>query len=317
MKPPSPCAVTLALDEAEPLPDVHRFSHAAMATVFEVHCVHADPNYARQAAQSAFGLLDRLEMDLSRFIANSDISRVNQLAAGEGARVSPWTMECLTLARGLFVETGKAFDASIGSGLESLDLDADGLTVYARADGVALDLGGIGKGYAVDRMAELLEDWGVEQALVHGGFSSVLALDSPPGRGGWCLSLSAPCAEGGPVLARLCAARRAFSASGTRKGDHILDPRTGRPVRDRLAAWVAVPGETESAADPGQDDVAWSPAAVADALSTAFMILPAEEIAALCGRWPGVEAWLIERPAEGESAAAGLIHVASWAPRGT
>ena len=58
--------------------------------------------------------------------------------------------------------------------------------------GARLDLGGIGKGYAVDRMAEVLEEWEIPRALVHGGYSSVLALEAPPDRDGWPLTLSAP-----------------------------------------------------------------------------------------------------------------------------
>ena len=76
------------------LRDVRRFSHEAMATVFEVHGLHADPRYAAQAAQAAFDLTDRLERELSRFLPNSDITRVNHLAAGESTRVSPSTLEC-------------------------------------------------------------------------------------------------------------------------------------------------------------------------------------------------------------------------------
>ena len=88
----------LALGDAAAGLDALRFSHAAMATVFEVFCVHDDAAYARQAAQAAFDLLDRLELELSRFIANSDVSRINALAAGQTTRVSPETMECLEIA---------------------------------------------------------------------------------------------------------------------------------------------------------------------------------------------------------------------------
>ena len=140
----------------------------------------------------------------------------------------------------MFDLTGGAFDISIGTGLPSLELDADDFLVRATTDGVQVDLGGIGKGYAVDLMAELLEEWGLERALVHGGFSSVLALEPPAGRDGWPLTLSDP---GAPsrVLARLSMRQTALSASGVRKGDHIVDPRTGEPARGRLAAWVALP----------------------------------------------------------------------------
>ena len=160
----------------------HRFSHAAMATLFEVRCVHADAGYAGQAAQAAFALVDRLEQEQSRFIANSDVSRINHLSAGQSTRVSPTTLECLEIARRMHDLTRGAFDVTLGSGWGGLDLAPEEFTVHVREAGVRLDLGGIGKGYAVDRVAELLEEWDVPQALVHGGFSSVLALEPPPGR---------------------------------------------------------------------------------------------------------------------------------------
>ena len=207
-------------------------------------------------------------------------------------------MECLEIAGRLYNLTGRAFDIAIGSGLEALDLDPDGFAVCARADGVRLDLGGIGKGYAVDRMAEVLEEWEVARALVHGGFSSALALEAPPDRDGWPLTLSAPGPGDDRGLARVSACQVAFSASGTRKGDHIRDPRTGLAVQDR-AAWVSLPRAA-----------AGSPAAVAEGLSTAFMIMPVEEIAGLCRREPGIEAWLVREPAE-EGRAATLVHMAT------
>ena len=230
----------LAIESPRELGDVRRFSHEAMATVFEVYAVHPDERYAAQAAQAAFDLADRLERELSRFKPNSDIARINHLVAGESTRVGPSTLECLVIARHMFDLTGGAFDISIGTGLPSLELDADDFLVRATTDGVQVDLGGIGKGYAVDLMAELLEEWGLQRALVHGGFSSVLALEAPAGRDGWPLTLSDP---GAPsrVLARLSMRQTALSASGVRKGDHIVDPRTGEPVRGRLAAWVALP----------------------------------------------------------------------------
>jgi thiamine biosynthesis lipoprotein len=272
-----------------------RFAADAMATVFEVLCVHPDRRYAGQASQAAFEVVHGLEQELSRFRPNSDVSRVSTLAAGESTRVSPATMECLAIARVLLELTGGAFDVSIGTGLESLDLDPASLTVGARCDGVRLDLGGIGKGYAVDRMADVLDEWGIGAALLHGGFSSVLALEPPPGADGWPVTLSAPGPADAPVLARMSVRRCALSASGTRKGDHIVDPRTGRPARER-AAWAAVPfrpgRRAEAGYDEGWPDLERSPAAVAEGLSTAFMVLDREEIATLCARSPGVEAWL-------------------------
>ena len=263
---------------------VHRFSHAAMATLFEVRCVHADPAYASQAAQAAWELVDRLEQEQSRFVGNSDVARINQLSSGQTTRVSPSTMACLEIARRMYEVTAGAFDVSIGSGLQGLELIPEEFTVVARTDGVRLDLGGIGKGYAVDRVAELMEEWGIPRALIHGGWSSVLALEPPPDALGWALTLSAPEPAERRVLVKLSARQRALSASGTRKGDHIVDPRTGGPV-PRRAVWVAVGRGPEG---PG------SPAALAETLSTAFMVLPEEEAAGLAERCPEIEAWIVE-----------------------
>ena len=264
-----------------------RFSHQAMNTVFEIVCTHPDAAYARQAAWAAFDVAVRLEQELSRFIENSDISRINSLAAGQSVRVNRWTMECLELARLAWAETAGAFDISLGSGLDRLSLDSLRLVVRANAAGVRLDLGGIGKGYAVDRMAELLAEWGVERAVIHGGFSSVLALDAPVGCEGWPLTMSAR--DGAVIQAK----RRAFSASGTQKGDHIVDPRTGQPARCRRAAWASAPVSalTDFCRKARTGD---SPAAVVEAFSTAFLILDASEIQDCCWRHPGLESWTLE-----------------------
>jgi thiamine biosynthesis lipoprotein len=255
-----------------------RFAHQAMNTEFEIFCVHADGDYAQQACWAAFDLLDRLENELSRFIPNSDISRINHLSAGERVRVSRWTMECLDLARQAYDETGGAFDISLGTGFATLQFSPRDCLVggLKPANAVRLDLGGIGKGYALDRMAEVLSEWDIRQALLHGGHSSVLALDPPPGLDGWPLTMGER---------TLAAKRRAFSASGIRtQGGHIVDPRTGLAASGRVAAWVSL----ELGGSP-------SPSAVAEAYSTAFMILPATEVDAIRARHPGLEAWFLDQ----------------------
>lgn len=285
------------------LEDVRRFSHEAMATVFEVYATHRDDRYAAQAAQAAFDLVDRLENELSRFRSNSDIARVNHLAAGESARVGPAALECLLIARHLYDLTSGAFDISIGTGLPSLEFDVEDCVVRSTKDGVQVDLGGIGKGYAVDLVAELVEEWGIDRALVHGGFSSVLALEAPQGRDGWPLTLSNPAAPS-RVLASLSVRQTALGASGVRKGDHIVDPRTGEPVRGRLAAWVVLPRPDGPRVD-SDTGLRIAAGAVTDALTTAFMLLSTAEIATLCARSPGLEAWVLPESAGEEP---GLLH---------
>ncbi|WP_396625090.1 FAD:protein FMN transferase [Luteitalea sp.] len=288
--------------------DARRHSHEAMHTVFEVHALHPDARYAAQAAEAAFAVTDRLERDLSRFIANSDISRINRLEAGEATRVCRDTLECLVIARHMFELTDGAFDISIGTGLSSIELDEDASLVRATRAGVRLDLGGIGKGYAVDRMADVLEDWGLHVALVHGGFSSVLALDGPEDGEGWPLTLSDP-ASPARVIARLSACQTSLGASGVRKGDHIVDPRTGEPVRGRRAAWVSAPRPAPEGHVSGDGAPRLAVTAVTDALTTACMLMGLDEIEALCARSPGLEAWVLEDHGQDGPAEADLRHV--------
>ena len=163
-------------------------------------------------------------------------------------------------------------------------------------------------------MAELLEEWGLERALVHGGFSSVIALDAPPGLEGWPLTLGDP-ADPHLVLARLSVRQTALGASGRRKGDHIVEPRTGEPARARRAAWVAVPRpETARAAARTDEWPRIAPAAVADALTTAFLLLGPDDIEMLCDRTPGVEAWVLADPNEGSDGETRLLHFGSPRP---
>src|SRR5205085_188119 len=92
---PAPPDGGVGLDRPRDAPGLHRFSHEAMATYFEIYAAHRDRPYAAQAAQAAFDLVDRLERDLSRFLPNSDIARINHLAPGAATPVSPSTLECL------------------------------------------------------------------------------------------------------------------------------------------------------------------------------------------------------------------------------
>ncbi len=284
----------------ESIPQVKRYSHQAMATTFEVIVQHEDEFYARQAADAAFDELDLLEANLSRYIENSDISRLNNLPAGEPLQVGLDTFESLMLSRKMHEQTNGAFDITIGNllacwrdeqkqprrpgeeelaeamkktGTTLMNLDESSYSVVLKRDGLHVDLGGIGKGYALDKMAELLREWSIDRALIHGGFSTVLALDGPELSGGqeakgdelgWPVTFSNP-RNRGQRLAMLQLEGRSLSGSGLEKGQHIIDPRTGRPVKGVIAGWAC-------AADGG----------TADALSTAFMIMKHEEIERYC-----------------------------------
>jgi thiamine biosynthesis lipoprotein len=267
----------------EPFHDALRFSHQAMATLFEIFIMHEDDAYARQAAWEAFRELDRIEQELSRFIENSDISRINRLTRNQSIPVGLDAFECLKHSHHLSKITHGAFDIAFESlqhdsrkktSVDRLLLDENHHSVQLLSDSIHLDLGGIGKGYALDRMAELLREWEISSALIHGGMSSVLALAEPPGEKGWPVTLSNP--QNKKILARIDLKDRSLSGSGLQKGDHIIDPRTGQPVEGRLAAWISGPD-----------------AATSDALSTAFMAMTPEEIHETCLSHPDIQALVV------------------------
>ena len=281
---------------------LHRFAHEAMSATFEIIISAQVQRYAQQAAQAAFDMLDQFDQDLSRFIENSDISRINNLSAGQPLQIGLDTFECLQLSLRMHAETKGVFDITVGSllkcllnkdktlrnpseqelnrarqrtGMGLLRLNKADYTVELLTDGVQIDLGGIGKGYAVDKMAELLDEWSIDVALIHGGYSSVLALGAPKGTKGWPVTLSHP-RKRKQALARLVLENRAVSGSGLQRGWHIVDPRTARPVEAKSATWTCA-----------------RDAATTDALSTSFMVMTPDEVKEYCSRHRDVSAMLV------------------------
>jgi thiamine biosynthesis lipoprotein len=276
--------------------NAYRFSHNSMATVFEVFIIHDDAEYAGQAAWEAFRELDRLELELSRFIENSDISRINNLGKNQSTQIGLEMFECLKLCAQLTSKTDGAFDITAGknTGTHLLQLDEANSEVKLLADSIHVDLGGFGKGYAIDQMARLFREWDIESALIHGGKSSVLALAEPPGEKGWPVTLSNP-AQLGQILSRLYLKHRALSGSGLQKGHHIINPRTGKPIEDRLAAWAST-----------------SDGAMSDALSTAFMVMAPEKIKEYCSWYPDTQALVILKDKEEDEHRNPILKFGDW-----
>lgn len=279
--------------------EAHRFAHNAMGTFFEAVIASDDPTYAGQAARAAFAEIDRLEGLFSRFDIRSEIARINRLKPLQSMIIGVETFDCLTQAEQIREETGGAFDANrrawenrdeadVGEDGKpeppppafSLEEASDGYRVQ-RLDGedgpllLELDLGAIGKGFALDQALEVLSDWDVGDVLLHGGTSTALASGTAPERGedrpGWPVGVGGgwPCLG---VPSEIVLEDRALSGSGTEvKGQHILDPRTGKPARGHVAAWAVHPL-----------------ASISDALSTAFMVMGTDEVEAFCQANPDV-----------------------------
>jgi thiamine biosynthesis lipoprotein len=173
-------------------------------------------------------------------------------------------------------------------------LDPLARTVHFRRPGLELNLGAIGKGYALDRAAELLRrEWRMPSGILHGGRSSVLAIGSPPAETagtGWLVALQHPF-DASRQVARLRLRDLALGTSGAtvqyfeadgRRFGHILDPRSGWPAAGQVCVSVVA-----------------ATAAQADALSTAFFISGPDQARAYCARHPEVGAVLVALPRPG------------------
>ena len=263
---------------------VHR---RAMACRFEITMDGEDAAFV-PAARTALDEIDRLEDELSVFRETSTISHVNQRAACQPVAVSPDLMGLLADCQRLHHETGGAFDITSTPlsrcwgflrregrvpdadaieaarrlvGFDAVRLDRDAGTVRFACEGAELNLGAIGKGYALDRASSGLRASGVGHALLSAGRSSLLAIG---GRGGgWRIDLVSPLMARGPIAALelrdaalgTSGAGEQFVIADGRRYGHVIDPRTGWPANGVVSATVV-------AAD----------AARADALSTAFLV---------------------------------------------
>lgn len=190
-----------------------------MATRFEIVLHGGNPVALRAAGEEALDEIDRIEAQLSLYKPTSEIAHVNARAAREPVRVSPPVFRLLEHAQRLSAETEGAFDITIAPlvrcwgfmggtgrmpalleveesrskvGMNLIHLDGREFTVSFARDGVMLDLGAIGKGYALERAVELLQDAGVTRAMIHGGTSTVHAIGRPPGDEPWKIAIERP-----------------------------------------------------------------------------------------------------------------------------
>jgi len=235
----------------------YSFTHEAMTTTFEVIVAGQEREYARQASAAVFREVERINNLLNKYDPGSDIGQVNLARQGESVRVGIETLECVEKAVWAHKISGGLFDPTVGTGFQWLEIDRANFSIGWKKQGSGeIDLGGIGKGYAIDKAAEILADWDIPEAVINGGTSTVLALGKE-----WELGVGGPWGEK-VGLTTIKLKNKALSGSGTEvKGGHIINPKTGEPAQRHLAAWAIHPS-----------------AAISDALSTAFMMMAPEKI---------------------------------------
>jgi FAD:protein FMN transferase len=290
----------------------------AMATRFELVLCGDNPIALRAAGEEALNEVERLESQLSLYRPGSEIAQVNARAAREAVRVSPELFALLLHAQRLHATTGGAFDVTIAPlvrcwgfmgatgkmpledeiaearqhvGMRRVQLDTASRTVKFACEGVMLDLGAIGKGYAVERGAGFLREAGVTSALFHGGTSTICAIGHPPDAESWRVAIEQPPAGVGAVhfpelpamslkdeaLSVSAIWGRSFQADGQTFG-HVIDPRTGQPVEAAWLAAVLLPSATET-----------------DALSTALLTLGPAGLINIASDRPTLQALLVTR----------------------
>jgi thiamine biosynthesis lipoprotein len=305
-------ALACAAPAPAPLTEVSD-GRPAMGTVLEITLHATDARRAREALEELFGLAARLDAVMSRYDPQSDLSELNR-SAGQGlvpvdpelARILEASVAYSQLTRGTFDvtvgplvalwtragETGVLPSAdqvaAARSRVGAEQIRVEGARAALAQAGVSVDLGGIAKGWAVDRMLALLEQRGIRRALIDFGQSSVQALGAPPGSPGWRLLARGP--DDG-ALGVLTLSDQALSVSGSlgqlveiggRHYGHVLDPRTGLPLERQREALVVAPDAT-----------------LAEALSKGLLILGEVDGIALVAAQPGCHGMLVD--ADGRS----------------
>jgi thiamine biosynthesis lipoprotein len=292
-----------------------RLSVPAMVSDFEV-ILNPGPAARLEAASAALELVEQLEDQLSVYRCYSELSLLNRRGCDGPVAVERRLFDLLCRSVYFADETEGAFDPTSGPlvslwrqcklerrlptehelaaargrlGREDVLFDQNALTVYFKRPGVTLNLNAMGKGYALDRAAELLKE-GSSECLMHGGYSSILARGGHAGCDGWPVGIRHPLFPD-RQLATVQLKDRAMSTSGSavqffrhqgKRYGHIIDPRTGWPVDSMLSATVLAPD-----------------AAHAEALSTGFFVLGVEKAREYCHNHKEIAALLIPTPIAG------------------
>ncbi|HZF41279.1 MAG TPA: FAD:protein FMN transferase [Blastocatellia bacterium] len=226
----------------------------AMGTRFEALLIGDDAQHLDAVAVAVIEEIVRLGGVLSRFDPRSEIARVNREAVHAPARVDREVFGLLEKCEEARRLTAGYFDvtASLGAAARApaLRLDAEICAAQFTGPDVVIDLGGVGKGYALDRGREIMLRFGVTCGLLHGGASSVLAVGALPGKGGWLVAVRHPLTPDAAPVAQLELVDQGLSCSavrrpGQRQSD-VLNPLTGRPL-DGDAACVTLAANATNA----------------------------------------------------------------------
>jgi thiamine biosynthesis lipoprotein len=295
-------------------------STKAMACDFHVF-LNSGPDSAAETwfASDALNIVHQLEDQMTVYRDVSDLVAINQQADVEPVVVEERLFELLKHAIEIARATESAYDptsqplvtlwrqhresnsiptadqvedALLKTGIRHVQFNESTRSIQFLLTGLSMNLNGIGKGYALDRAAELMVENRIANYMFHGGASSVLAQGEHNSLGGWPVGIRNPLFPD-ERLATVLLRDQALGTSGSavqffrhagKRYGHVLDPRTGWPVDELLSATVIAPTAAE-----------------ADALSTAFFVMGLEKVRAFCQNRPDVGALLISPPSHGRT----------------
>jgi thiamine biosynthesis lipoprotein len=281
----------------------------SMACVYDIAAYGDASSDVPAVLEKALDEVDRIDRLMSHYKLQSPLSQLNRDAAAGAVAVDQELFDFVARSLDYSRDSDGAFDTTVGPlmkawgffkgdgrvpadaelrdvmrrvGYRHVVLDRSARTIRFDTPGVELDLGGIAKGYAVDRVVALLQQHGITAALVSAGGSTVYGLGHPPDRASWDVKIEDPLDPTKVALsiglrdrALSMAGRSAktFEANGVLYS-HIMDPRTGRPVQGIVSVAVTSPTGTDG-----------------DALDDALFVMGVEESRKYLKRLPGVEAW--------------------------
>lgn len=250
-----------------------------MACVYAIEMYGPDASALPRIADDALDEVDRIDRLMSHYKADSPLSRLNREAARHPVAVDTELFDFIVEATRYNHQSGGAFDITVGPlmkawgffggegrmptdeelaaarrhvGATHVRLNPIDRTIAFDEEGVELDLGGIAKGYAVDRAVAVLRRRGIVAALVSSGGSTIYGLGAPPDRTGWSVSIQDPLDRrmfaqtvtlNNRALSVAGTSEKYFEADGVRYS-HIMDPRTGRPVQGVVSVAVLAPTGT-------------------------------------------------------------------------
>ena len=270
-----PSVISIRLEDVASL---RSYSCQAMACTFNFYLIGDNSGLMDSAVMEAEERLSRLEEQLSFYIEYSDITRINRAPLGEGIRISQDAVDCLLQSFEASARLGGKFHPFLGqantlhkgqqnelphlaellvkeavSSEPVISLDQETNTVVKLRAGPLLDLGGIGKGFALDQLQSLFQEWEIEQGLIECGGSTFLAMQPPSDAGSWGLTIGYENRVGTISLT----ANQVLASSGVAfQGSHVIDPSTRSPTCNWNRSYAIAPR-----------------AALADAASTGALLL--------------------------------------------